>query len=293
MPSNQYHWFVFTKYGPADNAEGRDDSGDAQLDRAEASLKDHFERGGGITYLAWARETCPSTGRRHLQGFAYCKKRLTVFGFRKCLGCWADGMRGRIEDSEAYCAKEAQLTVLGSKPGGSGARTDLSGACEEIRAGKDVGELMNENPMLYHQFGRTLTALQDRIGQSQFRSESTEGKWYWGKTGVGKSHTVFKDFSPDSHYVLNLEDHGWWDGYQGHPIVILNDFRGQLPYGQMLNLLDKWPYSVKRRNRCPTPFLAKEIRITAALPPEDVYKNLAERDGIEQLLRRLTVYHIT
>lgn len=294
MPSTQYHWFVFTKYGCADgiHGPGGPDPDDLHAN-AEAALQSCHESGRGPEYLAWSREICPETGRPHLQGFAYCRKRLTCFGFRKLLGCWADGMRGRVEDSEAYCSKAASLNHLGKMPGARGARTDLTEACDQVRGGKDVNELIVENPILYHQFGRTLTALQDVTNLKKYRTEMTQGKWYWGSTGVGKSHTVFQDYDPTTHYVLNLEDNGWWDGYAGQQIVILNDFRGQLPYSQMLNLLDKWPYSVKRRNRPPFPFTSKEILITASLPPEDVYHNLSAKDGIDQLLRRLEVYHVT
>ena len=116
----------------------------------------------------------------------------------------------------------------------------------------------------------------------------TKGIWYYGETGVGKSHLAFKDFTPETHYV-HSEDNGWWDNYKQQPTVIINEFRGEIKYKELLELLDKWPHSVKRRNRCPLPFVSKLIIITSSLPPQEVYKNLNEKDKIAQLLRRLKV----
>jgi len=116
----------------------------------------------------------------------------------------------------------------------------------------------------------------------------TKGIWIYGPTGRGKSHEAFQGFSPSTHY-LYTDDGGWWDGYVGQETVIINDFRGKIPYDYMLQLIDKWPFNVRRRNREPFPFTSKRVIITSSLSPEDVYHNREENDKIEQLLRRLEV----
>ena len=79
----------------------------------------------------------------------------------------------------------------------------------------------------------------------------------------------------------------------GQDTVILNDFRGNLKYEELLQLVDKWPKSVKRRNRQPMPFVSKHIIITSSLPPEQVYVQRNEKDSLDQLLRRITVIEMT
>jgi hypothetical protein len=55
----------------------------------------------------------------------------------------------------------------------------------------------------------------------------------------------------------------------------------------MLQLVDKWPHSVKRRNREPAPFLAKTVIVTSALNIGGVYNGIATQDdNIAQLERR-------
>ncbi len=122
----------------------------------------------------------------------------------------------------------------------------------------------------------------------------TKGIWYHGKTGCGKSETAFKDFNPDTHYVksVNSKEADWWDGYTGQETVIIDEFRGQITYSELLSLMDGWPKKVSRRCREPIPFLAKKIIITSSLPPEEVYVNLAEKDSLDQLLRRCEIVEI-
>ena len=99
-------------------------------------------------------------------------------------------------------------------------------------------------------------------------------------------------YHPDTHYVWK-DDKGWQDGYSGQETVIVNDFRGSIPYGELLNLVDKWPHFVPRRGREPAPFLAKKFIVTSSLTPEQVYHNLAASDSLDQLSRRFKVEAIS
>ena len=142
--------------------------------------------------------------------------------------------------------------------------------------------------MLFHMYGRTLTKLEDLRMRKLFRNFMTQGVWIWGPTGTNKSRMAFEGFTPETHYNL-VNDRGWWDGYCQQETVIINDFRGWIPYDELLQLVDRYPYSVRRRGREPMPFLSKKVIITSALPPSKVYCNRNEGDSIEQLLRRFDV----
>ena len=113
-----------------------------------------------------------------------------------------------------------------------------------------------------------------------------------GKTGVGKSHKAFDNYNSETHYLWKLNDKNWQDGYTGQEIVIINDFRGEINYNELLNLIDKWPYTLPRRGREPVPFLAKHIIITSSLPPEKVYWRRDNEDYLEQLFRRIKIIEV-
>lgn len=240
-------------------------------------------------YIIYGKEIAPTTNTPHLQGYIYFKNAITFNSIKKKLPnkCHIEKAKGSPQENVKYCSKEGNTIFKGQQPI-QGERKDLNELRDDILKGKSVDDIAVEDPEVYHQYGRTLEKLEDIAQRSKFRTEMTTCEWITGPTGSGKSHKAFTNFSPDTHYVLNTEDKGWWDGYKGQDNVIINDFKGEIRYGQLLQLIDKWPYSVPRRNRQPAPFVSKHVIITSIMRPEEVYHKLHERDGIDQLLRRIT-----
>lgn len=187
-----------------------------------------------------------------------------------------------------YIMKEDSEIIIKEDNRKQGYRTDLVKIYEEIKEGKTVEQITIEAPIIYHQYGRTLEKLEDIVNRKKFRTEMTKCEWLYGETGVGKSHKAFENYSEDTHYLWT-NDGGWWDGYRGQEIVVINDFRGEIPYNMMLQLIDKWPMKVRRRNREPMPFVSKMIYITSSLRPDQIYRHRDEEDNIAQLLRRIKV----
>lgn len=171
-----------------------------------------------------------------------------------------------------------------------GKRTDLSEIVESIKTAKTtVDEIKMTSPAIYHLYGRTLHRVEDLMMREKFRNTMTTCDWLYGETGTGNSVTAFKGYNPTTHYKLNLQDNGWWEGYTQQDTVIINEFRGQIPFGELLELIDMHPHTVKRRNREPMPFTSKHIIITSSMTPQEIYKNLAATDKLEQLTRRIIV----
>lgn len=251
-----------------------------------------YYRKSTATYIGYAEEVCPSTERLHHQGFIYfsgargSKKQVG----KELGGAHVDMCKGTIDQNVDYCSKEGRLIEIGEKPD-QGKRTDLLEIKRSMDAGLKAEEILMDRPEVYHQYGRTLNKIEDVLLRRKFRTEMTSGVWYFGETGVGKSHRAFQGFSTDTHYVFP-NDGGWWDGYIGQEVVIINEFRGSIAYGELLDLVDKWPKTVKRRNREPVPFLAKKVIITSSLPPEGVFHALAEKDSLAQIYRRFEVIRI-
>jgi len=246
-----------------------------------------------IRYLAYEQETCPETGRKHWQGFVYFDDAKTFSTVKKVLGKTPhiEGMWGSFDSNVDYCSKEGKFVSFGDPPE-QGQRIDLKNLKDDILNGKKVDEIIMDKPWLYHQYGRTLSRIEDIALRRKYRTEQTKGIWYWGETGVGKSHEAYKNFKPETHYNWK-NDNGWQDGYTQQETVVINDFRGHIAYNELLQMVDKWPYEVRRRGREPMPFTSKLVIVTSSLPPEKVYHNRDEEDKIEQLLRRFVVIKLT
>lgn len=252
-------------------------------------------------YIAYSLEVCPTTNREHHQGYVYFQgPRGSKKGVAKDLGsCHVEPCRGNIDQNQDYCMKESEMTILGTKPN-QGERKDLNLLKDKILTGEITAEdVCCDDPNMYHHYGRTLNKLEDIALRKKFRTKMTKGIWYWGKTGCGKSHIAFNDYTPDTHFTLNINDGGFWDGYTGQKIVIINEFRGQIPFGELLDLVDKWPKTVKRKGIPPVPFLAEKLIITAPCDPEETYSGVCDKslwntnDGaLDQILRRFETVHL-
>jgi len=247
--------------------------------------------GKSVRFLAYGLEVCPNTKRAHHQGFLYLFNPVgSIKNLTKLIaGAHFEICKGNLQSNEKYCSKEGSYTELGEKPD-MGCRSDLNQVRDDIKDGRLTSEeVAMNNPALYHQYGRTLSKIEDICLRKKFRDFTTKGLWLFGATGSGKSERAFKDFNPATHYVVP-NDNGWWDGYTGQETVIFDEFRGDtLKYAELLKFIDKYPMTVKRRCREPVPFLAKLVIITSALHPSKVYCNLDRDDRLDQLYRRIDI----
>lgn len=278
------------------------------------TLKDKFIE-YGCKYLIMGLEICPESKREHYQSymefkstkeFAVLRKHFPKVHFERRIGTQEEAIKyckkGEQSKEEWTAHKwhgpnwglNAKVEEYGEfTEDEQGKRNDLITIKDKLLEGiVSCEDIMEEMPNMYHQYGRTLDKIEDKAMRKKFRNFMTLGFWLWGDTGAGKSHLAFKDFSPDTHYILNLNDKGWWEGYKQQDTVIMNEFRGQITYGELLDLVDKWPKSVPRRGREPLPFISKRIIITSSLPPDEVYHNLSINDSLEQLKRRFKIIQV-
>lgn len=249
-------------------------------------------------------------GTPHLQGYIEFKNPISFMSIKKKLGNRAHieliGRKGTPKQAAGYCCKgngkypkgtdwaqfydnHAPDAIVFEKGelSAQGARADLLELKECIMSGSmTVDDITLDDPVKFHQYGRTLNKLEDLRMRSIFRTEMTEGIWIYGATGSGKTHYAMKNFTPNTHYVYPY-DNGWWDAYKQQDTVIINEFRGEIKFSKLLDLVDKWAYMVKRRNREPLPFVSKKVIITSSLSPEEVYKDCDE--DLNQLYRRFKI----
>lgn len=247
-------------------------------------------------YIMYGVEVCPKTQKVHHQGLVYfSNQRGSIKGVASDLGkCHVEACQGSLDQNRDYCGKEGgEIVEYGSRPS-QGKRMDLDEVKTLIQEGKlSADDICENTPSVYHMYGRTICKLEDIALRSRYRNWMTTCEWIYGDTHTGKSHRCFEGFNPKTHYVFT-NDNGWWDGYTGQETVIINEFRGGIPYAELLCMIDKWPHNVKRRGREPVPFLAKHIKISSCKSPYGVYSGILEKDdSIEQLIRRIDVIKLT
>jgi len=244
-----------------------------------------------MSYLIYGEEICPDTGRTHWQTYVHFFHAKTFSAVKKIFtNNHIERAIRSPQENMAYCAKELKFKEFGQRPE-QGKRTDLEDLAKRILNGDSVDSVAIENPMAFHQYGRTLERLETIYLRKKFRTEYTKGIWYWGASGVGKSHKAFEGFSPETHYVYR-DDNDYWNGYTGQETVIINEFRGEIKYKKLLELVDKWPHYVKNKTKEALPFISKTVIVTSALPPEEVYKRRHAQDSMYQFFRRFQVFEL-
>lgn len=106
-------------------------------------------------------------------------------------------------------------------------------------------------------------------------------KWIWGPTGTGKSHMAHTEL--EDAYVC-MESNQWWEGYDAHDNVIIDDLRRSFcSFKTLLKILDKWPHRIEVKGGS-RQLLARKIYITTCYHPSELYDTT---EDLAQLYRRI------
>lgn len=245
-------------------------------DNTEAKLKQlHYE------YLVYGREKAPTTGTPHLQGYVYLVNQRTLSSLRKDFPKirWAIA-KGTGEQNRTYCTKEGNFFEDGEVPQ-QGKRTDIS----EIRDLVDAGGSMRDVLSVASSYqSARMGELLIKYRKPPPASEKVI-KWFWGPTGTGKTRKAVEEAGDD--VWISSRNLKWWDGYCGEENVIFDDFRADFcTFHELLRITDRYPFRAEVKGGS-IQINVKNIWITSAYNPEDVYSGRTSED-IQQLLRRIT-----
>jgi len=110
---------------------------------------------------------------------------------------------------------------------------------------------------------------------------------FWGPTGTGKSRRAWEESGVNA-YPKDPRTK-FWDGYQGHEHVVMDEFRGAIDISHLLRWFDRYPVIVEVKGSS-TVLMATTIWITSNLDPRDWFTGIdvATKDA---LMRRLTITH--
>nr|WEY37187.1 replication-associated protein [Circovirus ialtag] len=226
-------------------------------------------------------------GTPHLQGFINLRAKVRLQGLKQLLGPRAhcEKARGTDEDNKKYCSKDGDLLVEKGEPCFKGKRTDLSKAVEILLTEKSLAAVAAAMPEVYVRNFRGLgQLLLDHPGMQSKRAWKSEVIVWVGPPGVGKSRACL-DMSGDAAYWKPRGK--WWDGYNGHEIVVIDDFYGWLPFDDVLRLLDRYPLTVETKGGTRA-FLAKKILITSNKLPHEWYSDeIANKDALYRRINEI------
>lgn len=237
-------------------------------------------------YIGYSKETAPTTGTPHLQGFIIFMSPKTLTAATKSLpGCHLSVMRGSFLQNELYCSKAGELITRGSVPLAQADKGTLEK--ERWNVARTMAQTGNFEAIDADIYLRCYSTIKAIYKDHQKKPPPMEVKCYWihGLTGTGKSHVVETTY-PDC-YKKSMDDLKWFDGYTNQEVVYLEDMDiYQKAWGGLLKrLADRWPMqaSIKGSMKYIRP---KVVIVTSNYPPDMIW---SDPNTLEPILRRFTV----
>ncbi|QUS52599.1 replication protein [Mute swan feces associated circular virus 6] len=221
---------------------------------------------------------------KHIQGFVQFETRERLTKWKKInKRIHAEIMRGSVEQAITYCKKDGTFEERGEYVK-QGKRNDILEAKKKCA---EVGmRALLEGETTYN--NQTLTVCEKFLKYCEKRRHfKPEVVWIYGESGAGKTKYVEEKcaevFAEDDIYWKDSTK--WWDGYDRHPVTVMDDFRASnMKMNELLKLIDRYPHRLEVKGGF-RQMLSKKIYITTIQHPKDVY-NLPE-EPISQLLRRI------
>lgn len=174
-----------------------------------------------LDYFFAGREICPTTGSKHLQGYAHFDKKKRLTQLKKI----HEGIHWEVaekdwEHSWIYCTKEdPEPFTFGELP-----EIKNNGEREKNRWIRNFelakqGRLDEIDPDISLRCYGAIKAIARDHQKKPASLPDYHAEWVWGRSGSGKS-TLARKEHPDCY---PKECNKWWCGYQNEEIVLVED----------------------------------------------------------------------
>ena len=237
-----------------------------------------------VRYFIMGEEICPTTEKIHYQGYVAFNNAKT---FKQCKNWFQldsihiESAKGNDLQNKEYCSKENTIIEVG-KPIIQGKRSDISEAITILGAKASMSAVLER----VHNYQAVKHAeLYLKYKEPKRPIAPIEVIWIYGSSGKGKTKKVYDDNSGND--IFTPITHKWWEGYDGHEIVLIDDIRRDYcKFHELLKLLDIYPFRVETKGGS-RQVQFKKIYITAPYSPTTMWEGRCDEDLL-QLTRRIT-----
>lgn len=263
-----------------------------------------------VRYFIVQLEECPTTGKKHYQGYVqiHKKHRVSTIGkFLDMLGAHFEIAKGTVKDNQTYCSKEETRYAgpwEGGTPSFQGDRTDLAHFAAVIRKHKGdmraIFENCPESTIRYNRAAKELGKLYaPGSSPTPKKREPPQVIVLWGKSGSGKTRTARElagetdESEAASLWTCPAQDHiSWYDGYCGQEFALFDDFEpSQMGLSKFLQITDRYLVTVPVKGGF-TSFHPLFIVFTANTDPATWYSDQYSSDKLAAVARRINAYEI-
>jgi len=218
------------------------------------------------------------TGTPHIQGYVYFKDAKSLEKVKKMLPrAHLEKSKGTAIQNYVYCNKDGDFVEKGTRPE-QGKRKAFDLVKETILETNSMASVLEvADSYQSAKFGELMLKYKEPARPYGPRKVY----WLWGDTGTGKTFGVFEKH-PEVFCPASFK---WWDGYDGHKVVLLDDIRGDFcKYHEMLMLTGERPFRVEHKGGS-RQAVYDTLYITSCCHPSDLWQTCEDKS---QLLDRLT-----
>lgn len=256
-------------------------------------------------YLVYQMEV-GANGTEHWQGYCEFKARPRLRQVKALLGSdsiHVEARRGSAEEASGYCMKDdtrkegTEYREFGEmKETAPGTRRDLERFKDDVLAQrKRKRDLIDDHLGIFARYPKLYDNLKSLTMPK--RNTPLQVILHFGDTGLGKTRTVYDRHEGDDLYVTPLSNNTpWYDYYDEHKVVLLDDFAGSASHMslvQLLRLLDRYPVLVPTKGSH-TWWLPDIIYVTTNILPKDWYtweRRESQYRALERRFTKVVVFH--
>ena len=234
------------------------------------------------------------------------------------VGMHFEGTKGSKSEAEDYIGKTGNYSEKekrdaglpweeiiyvarhGTIRGRQGQRSDVQNIASLLAEGKTPAEILSEGFGYYRYESMIKSAYFDRRDRETPPERDVRVIWHCGESGSGKSYSRIKLIEQEGEsriFYLTTFGTGMFDKYNGQPVLWIEDFKGEIRFGDLLRYLDRYKCELPARF-ANGKALWTEVHITSVMHPLGVYNRMLKesersQDKADQLLRRITClrYH--
>lgn len=236
------------------------------------------------TYIVIGKESGGETMTPHLQGYVELNTRVRLSTLKKLSSRahWEVRRSTGLKASE-YCKKDGNWKEQGSLSINAVTERQSTKELVALAKEKNMRQIMEDPPNLsgIRLIEKYLTYCEP------YRKQKPKVIWLHGETGSGKSQLAHficcEIFGEDEVYWKDGEK--WWDGYDRHDAIIIDDFRASnMRFNYLLRVLDRYPMRVEVKGGY-RQLSGKIIIITSIKSADNAYQ--LDDEPKKQLIRRI------
>jgi len=198
-------------------------------------------------------------------------------------------VEGRLEDTCWYPSEEfVRHCCAGGAPG---ARNDLVELATMVKASLTDQAIAEHRPVMIIKYHRGIQALRTAHFTRGREADEIDSVVYVGPTGTGKSRRLRQECPPGPDWFWVTKGK-WFDGYQGEPGLVFDEFRASwMSHSDLLSLVDVYPKRVEFKGGL-FQMHATRFRFSTNVHPADWYAARPgcppwEDDPLRRRLRRI------